>query len=133
MSSFNRAVLTQQPLSVLSSVASDAAKLFAVKRATSPGDTPIWRWQFQDNYPTYGQAISLSPAHVIVVGLKNQLAGGGYRYQPLDPSMGGSATIVPALGQLLAALPAGGGLHSRPALPSGCPRRPDWLGRRGPA
>jgi len=101
VSSFNRAVLTQQPLSVLSSVASDAAKLFAVKRATSPGDTPIWRWQFQDNYPTYGQAISLSPAHVIVVGLKNQLAGGGYRYQPLDPSMGGSATIVPALANFL--------------------------------
>ena len=101
VSGFNRAVLTQQPLSVLSSFASDAGKLFAVHRATSPGDTPIWRWQFQDDYPTYGQAISLSPAHVIVVGLKNQLAGGVYRYQPLDPSMGGNASVIPALANFL--------------------------------
>ena len=53
VSSFNRAVVTQQPLRVLSAVASDAAKLFALKRVTSPGDTPIWRWQFQGHYPTY--------------------------------------------------------------------------------
>jgi hypothetical protein len=101
VSGFNRAVLTQQPLSVLSSVASDAAKLFAVKRVTSPGDTPIWRWQFQDDYPTYGQAISLSPAHVIVVGLKNQPAGGVYRYHRLDPSMGGNASVIAPLANFL--------------------------------
>ncbi len=101
VSGFNRAVLTQQPLSVLSSLASDAAKLFAVKRVTSPGDTPIWRWQFQGDYPTYGKAISLGPAHVIMVGLKNEQAGGVYRYQPLDPSMGGNASVIPALANFL--------------------------------
>ncbi len=53
VSSFNRAVLTQQPLSVLRSWLTDADKLFSLQRVTSPGDTPIWRWQFQGHYPTY--------------------------------------------------------------------------------
>jgi hypothetical protein len=53
VSSFNRAVLAQQPLRVVAAVAGDAVKLFALTRATSPGDTPIWRWQFQGHYPTY--------------------------------------------------------------------------------
>jgi hypothetical protein len=101
VSGFNRAVLTQQPLSVLSSWAGDAAKLFAVKRVTSPGDTPVWRWQFQGNYPTFGQAISLSPANVIVVGLKNQAAGGVFKYQALDPALGGKATVIPGLASFL--------------------------------
>jgi hypothetical protein len=53
VSSFNRAVLSQQPLGVLSSWLSDSVKLFGLKRVSSAGDTPIWRWQFQGTYPTY--------------------------------------------------------------------------------
>ena len=53
VSSFTRAVFAQQPLRVASAIARDAAKLFAVRRVTSPGDTPISRWQFQDSYPFY--------------------------------------------------------------------------------
>jgi hypothetical protein len=53
VSAFTRAVLTQQPLRVASAIASDAAKLFAVRRVGSPGDTPIARWQFQVSYPFY--------------------------------------------------------------------------------
>ena len=53
VSAFTRTVFTQQPLRVASAIAGDAAKLFAVRRVTSPGDTPISRWQFQDSYPFY--------------------------------------------------------------------------------
>jgi hypothetical protein len=41
-----------------SAIGRDALKLFAVTRVTDPGDTPIARWQFQYNYPTY-QHVSL--------------------------------------------------------------------------
>jgi len=114
VSAFNRAVLTQQPLSALSSWAADSAKLFAVQRVTGAGDTPIWRWQFQGDYPTYGQAVSLSPSHAIVVGLKNQLAGGVFQYQALDPSMGGNAVVVSSLALFLRHYQLGGGYTPGP-------------------
>jgi hypothetical protein len=101
VSGFERAVLTQQPLGVLASWASDAAKLFALNRVTFPGDTPVWRWQFQDNYPNYGQAISINPDHVIVVGLKNLPSGGVYQYEALDPSLGGQASVIQPLANFL--------------------------------
>ena len=70
---FNRQVLTQQPLNVARGVGRDALKLFALTRATSPGDTPISRWQFQHNYPTY-------PPHAsrqVIVAAGHRLGGGG--------------------------------------------------------
>jgi hypothetical protein len=61
VANFNRAVETQQPLRVLSGILRDSVKLFALTRYTSPGDTPIVRWQFQRHYPTagYGPWISV--------------------------------------------------------------------------
>ncbi len=58
---FNRAVERQQPLRVASGILSDSVKLFALNRYTSPGDTPIVRWQFQRHFPTaqYGPWISV--------------------------------------------------------------------------
>jgi hypothetical protein len=53
ISDFNHRVLTQQPLRVLEAYARDAAKLFALTRDGSPGDTPIARWQFQAKFPYY--------------------------------------------------------------------------------
>src|SRR5262249_31152225 len=61
VSGFNGAVFTQQPGRVAASAAADAAKLFALTRNTRPGDTPIWRWQFQTSYPYWMHA---SPAEV---------------------------------------------------------------------
>jgi hypothetical protein len=49
---FNRAVERQQPTRVISGILRDSVKLFAVNRITSPGDTPIVRWQFQRHFPT---------------------------------------------------------------------------------
>jgi hypothetical protein len=53
LSNFNHQVLTQQPLRVLRAYGRDVLKLYAVSRTTSPGDTPIWRWQFKTYYPYY--------------------------------------------------------------------------------
>ncbi|MEP7026814.1 MAG: hypothetical protein ABJB47_24000, partial [Actinomycetota bacterium] len=50
---FSREVITQQPLRVAAAVGRDAVKLFALTRDGSPGDTPISRWQFSDDYPVY--------------------------------------------------------------------------------
>ncbi len=53
VTSFSRAVLTQQPLRVLDAYGHDVLKLFAVTRDTAPGDAPISRWQFQDTFPYF--------------------------------------------------------------------------------
>ena len=61
VANFNKSVERQQPLRVASGILRDSVKLFAVNRLTSPGDTPIVRWQFQRHFPTvqYGPWISV--------------------------------------------------------------------------
>lgn len=72
VSSFSRAVVTQQPLRVLAGIARDAVKLSAVTRTTSPGDPPISRWQFQATYPTYPQHASRPD----IIAAARQFGGG---------------------------------------------------------
>lgn len=50
ITSFNSAVLRQQPLRVLGGYAADVLKLYAVTRHTAPGDPPITRWQFPRSF-----------------------------------------------------------------------------------
>jgi hypothetical protein len=57
LSDFNHRVLTQQPERLLGAYGRDVLKLFAVTRTTSPGDTPISRWQFQKTYPDRHRAL----------------------------------------------------------------------------
>ncbi len=53
ISDFNHAVLAQQPGRLAGAYGRDAAKLFALTRVGSRGDTPISRWQFQRAFPYY--------------------------------------------------------------------------------
>jgi hypothetical protein len=53
LSDFNHRVLTQQPQRLLGAYTRDVVKLFALTRETSPGDTPITRWQFQATFPYF--------------------------------------------------------------------------------
>jgi hypothetical protein len=91
-------VIRQQPLRVLTAYGHDLAKLFAVTRTTSPGDTPISRWQFQDSYPTYwphasrtvideaGRRFGGGPPAVwrpVASFLRSYQRGGGYTPGPL--------------------------------------------------
>ena len=83
VSAFNRAVFTQQPGRVAAAIAADAVKLFALTRNTSPGDTPIWRWQFQTSYPYWMHA---TPAEVRSV-IKNFGGGEPTVVKPLAASL----------------------------------------------
>jgi len=106
---FSYHVLEQQPLRVAGAIARDAVKLFAVTRHTDPGDTPIWRWQFQDAYPLYPPGVTIP----IVEYMVGHSGGGGSPVvvRPLaaalrDYQLGGGYTPGP---YLLAALLAGAG------------------------
>jgi hypothetical protein len=88
---FNKRVVTQQPLRVISRISGDAFKLFAVTRHTSPGDTPIYRWQFQSTYPSYLPTVRLDKQGTIVLGLKLGAAGGPLIFRKLDTAYGGNA------------------------------------------
>jgi hypothetical protein len=70
---FSQQVFRQQPLRVAVAVGRDAVKLFALTRDTSPGDTPISRWQFQVHYPVF-------PPHAtrqVIERAGARLGGGG--------------------------------------------------------
>jgi len=68
-------VIRQQPLRVAGDIAKDSVKIFALTRNTEPGDTPIWRWQFQTTYPVYPPGITLRGKHSASAVFK--AAGGG--------------------------------------------------------
>jgi hypothetical protein len=114
VSAFTEAVLTQQPLRVLSATATDAARLFEVTRVTSPGDTPISRWQFQDGYPSYQNYVRTNRDGVIILGLKVQNPPPDYIYQPLDPSYGGRAMVIRPLAAFLRSYQLDGGYTPGP-------------------
>ncbi len=123
IASFNHQVLLQQPMRIISGITRDASKLFALTRATSPGDTPISRWQFQHGYPTYGRTISVNPQHVIVLGVQLN-ADGGINYPNgdvnyatrLPASVGGKAAVIRPLAVLLRAYQLRGGYTPGPLL-----------------
>jgi hypothetical protein len=103
VSDFNHRLLAHDPVTAGASVLRAGMTLFAVDRATSPGDTPISRWQFQDHYPTYPYTLYLHPvtwAEVVKAGhrfgggdpvavrplasfLRSYQLGGGYTPGPL--------------------------------------------------
>jgi hypothetical protein len=55
ITSFNAAVLHQQPLRVLDGYGRDVLRLYALTRHTAPGEAsdPITRWQFAKSYPYF--------------------------------------------------------------------------------
>jgi hypothetical protein len=115
VSNFVRSVIIQQPGLVLSAYGADAARLYEVHRVTSPGDTPIWRWQFQTGYPNYENYIRTNSDGVIILGLKVQNPPPNYLYQPLSPSFGGKAAVNKPLARFLRAYQLDGGFTPGPA------------------
>lgn len=53
--SFARKVLLNQPADMVGGVLTDFLKGFAPTRTQSPGDVPLYRWQFQTEYPFYAE------------------------------------------------------------------------------
>jgi len=116
ISSFNHQVLLQQPMRIVSGISRDAVKLFALTRNTSPGDTPISRWQFQDGYPTYGPTITVNREHVLVLGVQLTANGGINYVRALPASLGGKATVVRPLAVFLRSYQLHGGYTPGPLL-----------------
>ena len=114
VSRFTKAVITQQPLRVAGAIGSDAIRLFSVHRVTVPGDTPIWRWQFQGHYPSYQNYIRTDGNNVIILGLKVPNTPSSYIYEPLKPSLGGKATVIRPLADFLRSYQQHGGYTPGP-------------------
>jgi hypothetical protein len=72
ITSFNSAVLKQQPLRVLRGYGRDVLKLYAVSRQTEPGDPPITRWQFPRSF----QYFSPHATQAEVDAMTRQYGGG---------------------------------------------------------
>jgi hypothetical protein len=120
IASFNRAVETQQPLRVISGISRDALKLYAVKRVTSPGDTPIWRWQFQGNFPSYLPYILVQHGK-IVLALPQSGTGPdgkplGPKLEVLKPAYGGAPQVDRPIAMFLRSYQLGGGYAPGPLL-----------------
>jgi hypothetical protein len=116
ISDFNHQVLLQQPLRVAGGFSRDVAKLFALTRFTSPGDTPISRWQFQDGYPSYGSTIQVNRQHVLVLGVQMTASGGITNLRPLPASMGGKAEVIGPVARFLRGYQRSGGFTPGPLL-----------------
>src|SRR5215468_6911456 len=96
---FNRRVLTQQPQRVAAAYGRDVLKVFALTRATSQGDTPIARWQFQTAYPYY-------PPHAT----EQIVAAATARFG------GGAPAVWPPVAGFLRSYQLGGGYAPGPVL-----------------
>src|SRR6266704_1090982 len=112
VANFNKAVERQQPLRVMSGILHDSVKLFAVTRLTSPGDTPIVRWQFQRHFPTvqYGPWISVrNNAIWLDVGSLESST-----LQELNPAFGGAPQVDKPIAAFLRSYQVRGGYTPGP-------------------
>ena len=83
---FNRRLERHDPVGIALAIGKDATKLFALQRVHFPGDTPITRWQFQNDYPQFSPYVSIKngqlqlaqqPTGVVQVLGRGQPFGGG--------------------------------------------------------
>lgn len=110
VSEFNHAVERQQPVRVVTAVLRDSIKLFAFTRDTSPGDTPIWRWEFHGYFPTYGQYISLHNNGKLYIKLPHK------HPRPLNPAYGGKPSVDVPIARFLRSYQIHGGYTPGPLL-----------------
>lgn len=115
ISELNSAVLHQQPLRVIASIARDSVRLFAPSRAASQSVTPISRWQFQDGYPTFPPWVTVNKAGEIVVGLQFRLPS-PFSYHVLNPAYGGKAQVNRPVAAFLRSYQLDGGYTPGPLL-----------------
>jgi hypothetical protein len=113
---FERSILFQQPVRVISRFSGDVFKLFSITRHTDPGDTPISRWQFHTAYPQYQPTIAVDKQGTIVFGLKLAAAGGPLVYRQLDTSYGGNAHVWGPGARFLRGYQLNGGYTPGPLL-----------------
>lgn len=107
---FNRSVERQQPLRVVAGILRDSVKLFALTRHTSPGDTPIWRWQFQTSFPSYQPWVKVDNNKIWVTLGTLQLNS----VEQLKTSYGGSPQVDKPIASFLRGYQLNGGYTPGP-------------------
>jgi len=114
VSDFTHRVLLQQPVNVLSAIARDALKLYAVDRVTAPGDTSISRWQFQSSYPQYPPYMTIFSGQVLFTSFSPE---GAVRWIWSAQRFGGGTPVaVRPLASFLHGYQLGGGYTPGPLL-----------------
>jgi hypothetical protein len=113
---FDRQVFLQQPDRVLTAIASDGLKLFALTRTSSQTGTPISRWQFQQHYPVFSDWVTLGRHDVIVFGLRLAPSSATITRHALDRSYGGPAAVSRAPAAFLRAYQLHGGFTPGPLM-----------------
>ncbi|MBO0816086.1 MAG: phospholipid carrier-dependent glycosyltransferase, partial [Actinobacteria bacterium] len=114
MTDFARQVVMQQPGSVAAAIGGDALKLFALRRVTFPGDTPISRWQFQPEYPQHPPYITIRGGQVVFAS--RTPTGGGKVLGTGAQFGGGGPVVVKPLASFLRGYQLGGGYTPGPVL-----------------
>lgn len=109
ISEFNHAVERQQTLRLAAAILRDSVKLFALTRDTSPGDTPIWRWQFHGYFPTYGQYISIDNG-TMYIKLPHKLP------MPMSATYGNRPQVNVPIARFLRSYQVNGGYTPGPLL-----------------
>jgi hypothetical protein len=108
VSHFNHAVELHQTFRVIKAVLRDSVKLFALVRATSPGDTPLWRWQFTGSYfPTYSPYVFIKHDKIYYKLPRK-------RARVLNPAYGGAPQVDVTLARFLRAYQRNGGYTPGP-------------------
>ena len=111
---FSKRVVEQQPLRVAGSILSDAMKLFEVHRVQSPGDSPIWRWQFQTHIPTYVPYVTVQHG-LLQFAYLNEFG----QAMPLGNGLnfgGGPPKVIKPIAHFLRTYQLGGGYTPGPLL-----------------
>jgi hypothetical protein len=113
VSNFDRRLELADPVGIAAAIGKDAAKLFAIRRVQDPGDTPIGRWQFQDDYPQYKPYITITHGQLQLAQQPTgvvQILGRG------QPFGGGNPVVVKPLAKFLRAYQLDGGYTPGPLL-----------------
>jgi hypothetical protein len=116
IASFDRQVFLQQPGRVLTAIAGDGLKLFALTRTSSQTGTPISRWQFQEHYPTFPDWVMLGTHREIVFGLRLTPGSPTITRHVLDRSYGGPAAVAKGPAAFLRAYQFDGGFTPGPLM-----------------
>jgi hypothetical protein len=113
ISTLTTAVEHQQPLRVVVAYLEDSVRLFSASRGPTGGVEPISRWQFQTQFPTYPQWITLTHRNLITVGLQRRPFG-PFRYYPIGRRYGSRAHVDRPVAAFLRAYQLDGGYTPGP-------------------
>lgn len=114
IANFNKSVETQQTFRVVTAVLRDSIKLFAITRHTSPGDTPIQRWQFSTTFPSklYAPWVSIKNGAIWVDTGSLEASS----VSKLDPAYGGAPEVDKPVAAFLTSYQLNGGYTPGPLL-----------------